>query len=90
VSLANPFKSKNYPEMSCFQIVHKLKTGVAASYCIGVKNNHAPGVYSLMLVQQYFQGLDLKLAFIWLDSTRKINKISKDANRVEQDQVSIR
>jgi hypothetical protein len=35
--------------MSCFQIVHKLKTGVAASYCIGGKNNHAPGVYSLMV-----------------------------------------
>lgn len=44
--------------MSCFQIVHKLKTGVAARYCIAGKNNHAPGVYSLIIASTVFQGLD--------------------------------
>ena len=54
--------------MSCFQIVHKLKTGVVASYCMCGKNNHAPGVYSLTVYFQQYSKDGLNLAFIWLDS----------------------
>ena len=74
--------------MSCFQIVHKLKTGVVASYCMCGKNNHAPGVYSMNLRFNSIPRIRLNLAFIWLDSARKIDKISKYANAPEQNQVA--
>ena len=73
--------------MSCFQIVHKLKTGVVASYCMCGKNNHAPGVYSMNLRFNSIPRIRLNLAFIWLDSTRKIDKKTKDANGLEQNQL---
>ena len=73
--------------MSCFRIVHKLKTGVVASYCMCGKNNHAPGVYSMNLRFNSIPRIRLNLAFIWLDSTRKIDKKTKDANGLEQNQL---
>ena len=74
--------------MSCFRIVHKLKTGVVASYCMCGKNNHAPGVYSMNLRFNSIPRIRLNLAFIWLDSTRKIDKIITNTNAVEQNQPS--
>ena len=73
--------------MSCFRIVHKLKTGVVASYCMCGKNNHAPGVYPMNLRFNSIPRIRLNLAFIWLDSTRKIDKKTKDANGLEQNQL---
>ena len=74
--------------MSCFRIVHKLKTGVVASYCMCGKNNHAPGVYSMNLRFNSIPRIRFNLAFIWLDSTRKIDKIITNTNAAEQNQPS--